>query len=104
MILAAVEKTTSQETRELISRSDVIIAIDGASATGKTTLAVALAERYDLIVVDTGLSFRTLAYLALLLNLAIYNNRQQTWVVAEEEVLREQLMEFSSQDGWAVSY
>lgn len=39
-----------------------LISIDGPSAAGKTTLGRCLAERLDLPFVDTGLTFRTLAF------------------------------------------
>jgi len=44
-----------------------IIAIDGGAATGKSSTARALAERLDLMHVDTGAHYRTLTY-ALLQN------------------------------------
>lgn len=42
-----------------------IIAIDGPSAAGKSTLGKALAHRYDLIYIDTGAMYRAVAWLAL---------------------------------------
>ena len=42
-----------------------IIAIDGPSAAGKSTLGKALARRYDLIYIDTGAMYRAVAWLAL---------------------------------------
>ncbi|MGA1840993.1 MAG: (d)CMP kinase [bacterium] len=41
-----------------------IIAIDGPSAAGKSTLGKALARRYDLIYIDTGAMYRAVALLA----------------------------------------
>jgi cytidylate kinase len=41
-----------------------IIAIDGPSAAGKSTLGKALARRYDLIYIDTGAMYRAVAWLS----------------------------------------
>ncbi len=41
------------------------IAIDGPAASGKTTVAHALARRLGIVYLDTGAMYRTLAYLAL---------------------------------------
>jgi cytidylate kinase len=41
-----------------------IIAIDGPSAAGKSTLGKALARRYDLVYIDTGAMYRAVAWLA----------------------------------------
>ena len=41
-----------------------IIAIDGPSAAGKSTLGKALARRYNLIYIDTGAMYRAVAWLA----------------------------------------
>jgi cytidylate kinase len=41
------------------------IAIDGPAASGKTTVAHALARRLKILYLDTGAMYRTLAYLAL---------------------------------------
>ncbi|MGA1865296.1 MAG: (d)CMP kinase [bacterium] len=41
-----------------------IIAIDGPSAAGKSTLGKALARRYELIYIDTGAMYRAVAWLA----------------------------------------
>lgn len=41
------------------------IAIDGPAASGKTTVAHALAQRLNILYLDTGAMYRTLAYLAL---------------------------------------
>ncbi|MDQ2680871.1 MAG: (d)CMP kinase [Candidatus Eremiobacteraeota bacterium] len=43
----------------------VQIAIDGPAASGKTTVARAVAGRLDLLYLDTGAMYRALAYLAL---------------------------------------
>ena len=45
--------------------SHLQIAIDGPAASGKTTVAHALAERLKILYLDTGAMYRTLAYLAL---------------------------------------
>jgi cytidylate kinase len=41
------------------------IAIDGPAASGKTTIAHALARRLNILYLDTGAMYRTLAYLAI---------------------------------------
>lgn len=45
-------------------RADPQIAIDGAAGTGKSTIGEQLARRLGALYVDTGLFYRTLAYLA----------------------------------------
>jgi cytidylate kinase len=45
--------------------SDLSIAIDGPASSGKSTIAKKLADDYQLVYVDTGAMYRTLAYLAL---------------------------------------
>ena len=48
-----------------------VIAIDGPAASGKGTLAKALAEKYNLINIDTGAMYRCVALKALKQNLSI---------------------------------
>jgi cytidylate kinase len=45
--------------------SQLQIAIDGPAASGKTTVARRLAQRLDILYLDTGAMYRALAYLAL---------------------------------------
>lgn len=45
--------------------SELNIAIDGPASSGKSTIAKILADDYQLVYVDTGAMYRTLAYLAL---------------------------------------
>lgn len=40
----------------------IVIAIDGASATGKGTLANGLIQKYDLVYLDTGALYRAIGY------------------------------------------
>jgi len=42
-----------------------IISIDGPAASGKSTVAIALARRLDLLLVDSGSMYRTVAFLAM---------------------------------------
>ena len=42
-----------------------IIAIDGPAGSGKSTIAKALAQKYDLLYVDTGAMYRAVTYRAL---------------------------------------
>lgn len=48
-----------------MTRAGVIIAIDGPAGSGKSTLARALARRLDLLHIDTGAVYRTVALRAL---------------------------------------
>ncbi|NNL82833.1 MAG: (d)CMP kinase [Winogradskyella sp.] len=48
---------------------NIIIAIDGYSSTGKSTIAKAIAKRLDYIYVDTGAMYRAVTYYALKNNL-----------------------------------
>ncbi|MGA1795742.1 MAG: (d)CMP kinase, partial [bacterium] len=47
-----------------MKHKDLIIAIDGPSAAGKSTLGKALAERYGLMYIDTGAMYRAAALMA----------------------------------------
>lgn len=51
------------------------IAIDGPAASGKTTVARLLADRLDLLYLDTGAMYRALAYLALRTQTDLDNER-----------------------------
>lgn len=51
--------------------SDLNIAIDGPASSGKSTIAKILADDYQLVYVDTGAMYRTLAYLALKNNIPV---------------------------------
>lgn len=44
---------------------DLKIAIDGPASSGKSTIAKLLADKFQLVYVDTGAMYRTLTYLAL---------------------------------------
>ncbi len=43
----------------------MVIAIDGPSASGKTTVGKLLAQKLDYLLIDTGIIYRTLAYISL---------------------------------------
>lgn len=47
------------------------IAIDGPASSGKSTIAKILADKYQLVYVDTGAMYRTLTYLALKSNVSV---------------------------------
>jgi cytidylate kinase len=49
---------------------NLIVAIDGPAASGKSTTAKALAEKLDFIYVDTGAMYRAITYAALKNNIA----------------------------------
>ncbi len=51
------------------SKKKIIIAIDGHSSTGKSTLAKQLAKALDYVYIDTGAMYRAVTYYALLHNL-----------------------------------
>ena len=53
----------------MINRSKIIVAIDGHSSTGKSTLAKALARKLDYTYVDTGAMYRAVALYCLRNNL-----------------------------------
>ena len=59
--------------------SNLNIAIDGPASSGKSTIAKLLADDYQLVYVDTGAMYRTLAYLAL---------KQEVPVDNESELLK----------------
>ncbi|BCJ62371.1 hypothetical protein Jiend_57930 [Micromonospora endophytica] len=50
--------------KDSLMRHGVAISIDGPSASGKTSLAYALASRLGTRVLDTGLTYRAVAYAA----------------------------------------
>lgn len=52
---------------------DYKIAIDGPASSGKSTIAKILADKYNLVYVDTGAMYRTLTYLALKNNVPVTN-------------------------------
>jgi cytidylate kinase len=56
------ENVTSAEASDPTNRN--VIAIDGPAASGKTTVAVRLAERLDAVFLDTGLLYRAATLLA----------------------------------------
>jgi cytidylate kinase len=49
--------------KEVVSRNDFIVAIDGPSGSGKEALAHRLADRYNLTFINTGIAVRALALL-----------------------------------------
>lgn len=55
--------------KELLDKHTVIITIDGLTGSGKWALAEALADHYDLTFLNTGISIRALALLAIEQNL-----------------------------------
>ena len=60
----------------------IIIAIDGYSSTGKSTIAKALAKRLNYIYIDTGAMYRAVTYFAIKNNL-IKNNKVDKAAVIE---------------------
>ena len=46
-------------------KKEITIAIDGFSSTGKSTIAKLIAEKYNLIYVDTGAMYRAVTLFAM---------------------------------------
>ncbi|NLM19062.1 MAG: (d)CMP kinase [Clostridiaceae bacterium] len=64
----------------------ILIAIDGPSGAGKSTLAKAIAEKLDIMHLDTGALFRALGYAALKKGFDTRNSEQATKLVKEIEL------------------
>jgi cytidylate kinase len=54
-----------QTRSDSLSKLPGIVAIDGPAASGKTTIAKILAERWDYLFFDTGVMYRAVTYLAI---------------------------------------
>ena len=67
-------------------RSPVQIAIDGPAASGKTTVARALARRLRVLYLDTGAMYRALAYLALRTGTDVDNGAALARLVAAQPI------------------
>ncbi|NLJ70440.1 MAG: (d)CMP kinase [Clostridiaceae bacterium] len=62
-------------------RKNILIAIDGPSGAGKSTLAKAIAEKLDIMHLDTGALFRALGYAALVKGFDTRNSEQAAELV-----------------------
>jgi cytidylate kinase len=67
-------------------RSPLQVAIDGPAASGKTTVARALARRLRVLYLDTGAMYRALAYLALRTGTDVDNGAALARLVAEQPI------------------
>jgi len=67
-------------------RSPLQIAIDGPAASGKTTVARALARRLRVLYLDTGAMYRALAYLALRTGTDVDNGAALARLVAAQPI------------------
>lgn len=61
---AAIERQ-AQTGKEVLDKSSMIITLDGSTTAGKRVIAERLAERYNLTIVNTGVTVRALALLAI---------------------------------------
>jgi CMP/dCMP kinase len=68
------------------SQSPLQIAIDGPAASGKTTVARALARRLRVLYLDTGAMYRALAYLALRTGTDVDNGAALARLVAAQPI------------------
>jgi cytidylate kinase len=68
------------------SQSPLQIAIDGPAASGKTTVARALARRLHVLYLDTGAMYRALAYLALRTGTDVDNGAALARLVAAQPI------------------
>ncbi|MGI6579989.1 MAG: (d)CMP kinase [Saccharofermentanales bacterium] len=64
----------------------ILIAIDGPSGAGKSTLAKAIAEKLDIMHLDTGALFRALGYAALQKGFDTHNSEQAAELVKKVEL------------------
>lgn len=62
--MGAVERVQSP-LKEVLDHSSVIMTLDGSKTAGKTVVARKLADRYNLTTLDTGITIRALALLAI---------------------------------------
>lgn len=65
---------------------DLKVAIDGPASSGKSTVAKILADDYQLVYVDTGAMYRTLAYLALKNDIPVDNEYRLIKILEEVEI------------------
>lgn len=63
-MIAAQERTTNSP-KEKLDHRNVVMTIDGSTTAGKRVVAEALAERYNLTVLNTGWTIRAMALLAI---------------------------------------
>jgi cytidylate kinase len=73
----------------------IIVALDGAAGSGKSTTARAICEKYNYIHVDTGLHYRAISFH--LLNLNITPESTPEYLLSSQLILSSKLDEFSVQ-------
>lgn len=59
------ERLTQHHQKEILDHHSLIITMDGSTTAGKRIIAERLAERYDLTMLNTGVTIRSLALLAI---------------------------------------
>ncbi len=67
------------------------IAIDGPASSGKSTIAKILADKYQLVYVDTGAMYRTLTYLALKQQVPVNNEEKLVNLLKSVEITFERV-------------
>lgn len=67
------------------------IAIDGPASSGKSTIAKLLADKYQLVYVDTGAMYRTLTYLALKNNIEVDDEEGLVQLLKDTEIIFKRL-------------
>lgn len=67
------------------------IAIDGPASSGKSTIAKLLADKYQLVYVDTGAMYRTLTYLALKNNIEVDDEEGLVQLLKDIEIIFKRL-------------
>ena len=60
---------------------EIIIAVDGFSSTGKSTLASKLAEHYNFFYLNSGLMYRIITYFALNNGYIIKDNVKESLLI-----------------------
>jgi len=79
----------------MLKNKYIIIALDGAAGSGKSTTATALCKKYKYIHVDTGLHYRAVSLH--LLNLNINPESTPEYLLSSPLILSSKLDEFSAQ-------
>jgi cytidylate kinase len=85
-----------QPISDSLSKLPNIVAIDGPAASGKTTIAKILADRWDYLFFDTGVMYRAVTYLALNQRVA---TRDEDAITALAEQIQIDVKPASQDDG-----
>lgn len=76
---------------EVVVDLNLKIAIDGPASSGKSTIAKILADAYQLVYVDTGAMYRTLAYLALKNDIPVDDENRLLEILKQVEITFEKI-------------